>query len=105
MFEISMTIFFFLQLFRICFAFDDGVSFADKTTFAHNYVRDVHLVSNLVWDIELAETSQTHSRKLALENSLEHTLGAKKGAFGENLYKGFDGFKRTKTIAEAVYYW
>ncbi|XP_057290562.1 uncharacterized protein LOC130613240 [Hydractinia symbiolongicarpus] len=91
----------------ICKSFDieDGVSFADKTTFAHNFVRDLHLVQNLEWDADLASEAQKYAEVLAVENSIQHSQGAKNGYYGENLYKGFDGFKRTKSVAEAVYYW
>jgi len=82
---------------------DDGVSLADKTTYAHNKVRYLHAVQNLVWDQTLADESQIYARVLLQENSLHHS--EETGEYGENLYKGFDGFNEEKTIADAVFAW
>eukprot|EP00111_Clytia_hemisphaerica_P004665 TCONS_00013400-protein len=84
---------------------DDGVSLADKTTYAHNKVRYLHAVQDMVWDQELADNSKAWADLLASENSLHHSEGSKMGMYGENLYKGFDGFKNEKTVADAVYNW
>lgn len=88
----------------LCY-FDDGLTLADKATYAHNKVRSFHAVQNLRWDQELADTSEIHAKELAAENSLHHSQGSKDGLFGENLYKGFDGFLKEKTTADAVFYW
>ena len=65
----------------------------------------MHAVQVLSWDEELAAQSLTHAKILADENSLHHSEGSKKGLYGENLYKGFDGFLKEKTTADAVYHW
>ena len=84
---------------------DDGVSLAEKTTYAHNKVRYLHAVQDMVWDQGLADDSKAWADLLASENSLHHSEGSQMGFYGENLYKGFDGFKKEKTIADAVYNW
>lgn len=84
---------------------ENTVSLADQSTYSHNSVRDLHGVQHLVWDAQLALTSQAHSEYLAERNSLEHSQASIDGSYGENVYKGFDGFKETKTIADAVFHW
>ena len=84
--------------------FDDGLTLADKATYAHNKVRYLHAVQTLNWDEELAQESESHAKVLAAENSLHHSedSGIR---YGENLYKGFDGFLKEKTTADAVFHW
>ena len=87
------------------FSDDNGVSLADKTTYAHNQARYLHAVQDLVWDQDLADESLNFARQLSQENSLHHSEGSRAGEYGENLYKGFNGFKNEKTIADAVFNW
>ena len=90
---------------QLAFEIDDKVAYSEKSTFAHNYVRDLHLVDSLAWDPELGKQANEYARILASMNSMEHSVGASKGYYGENIYKGFDGFKNEKSVSDAVYYW
>ena len=83
----------------------DPTTLAEKSTYAHNKVRYMHAVQNLEWDESLSESSASYAKLLAAENSLKHSEESKEGFYGENLYKGFDGFLQEKQIADAVYYW
>ena len=89
-------------------AYSDDVnlmSMSEISTYAHNTVRYNHAVQNLAWDEALGEEAEIYAKQLAAENSLHHSEGSMQGHFGENLYKGFDGFKKEKTVADAVFHW
>lgn len=93
------------QWFRVYCYLADPVSLADQSTFSHNSVRDLHNVKQLIWDDDLGASAQAYSKELAKANSFHHSQQSKDGAYGENLYKAFNGFLEAKTIADAVFIW
>ncbi|XP_065647480.1 uncharacterized protein LOC100213672 isoform X2 [Hydra vulgaris] len=97
-----------LVLFNVFFiakGFED-IAFADESTFAHNYVRALHLVSPLVWDEGLASMAEQYCKVLSHKGTfMEKSKNAQSGYVGENIFKGFDRLKFLKTMADAVYFW
>jgi len=101
-----IIIFWYCHLQRISTqVIDNGVSFKDKCLYAHNYVRQMHRVDDLRWEETLSQQSYRYALEISQSNTLKHSENADRGFYGENIYKGFSGFKYAKTVADAVYNW
>lgn len=103
-----------LNLLVLCFIFKEfgyiasynkNIPFSERCLYTHNYIRKSHNLNNLQWSNVLSKQSFLHARTMAHKNRMEYSTGAIKKIYGENIFKGYTGFKEPKSISEAAYYW
>ena len=104
----------YLYLLILCFiykafgyiaSYNKNIPFSERCSYAHNYIRKSHNLNILQWSNVLSRQSFLHARAMAHKNNMEYSKGAIKKIYGENIFKGYTGFKEPKSISEAVYHW
>ena len=86
-------------------SYNKTIPFSERCLYAHNYIRKRHNLNNLQWSNVLSRQSFLQARTMAHKNNMEYSTGAIKKIYGENIFKGYTGFKEPKSISEAVYHW